>query len=211
MAGKGKFITLEGGEGAGKSTQARKLKAALEARGHPVVLTREPGGSPGAEQIRALLVEGEKDRWTALAETLLFLAARADHLARLVEPSLTQGSWVVCDRFSDSTFVYQGIARGLGLEKVRRLHEAAFGALKPDLTLILDLPADEGLRRAQERGEVAETRFEKFDIGFHEKLRYAFADLAAEEPKRCALIDATRDAETVAASVWAKVEERLHP
>ncbi len=211
MAGKGKFITFEGGEGAGKSTQARKLKAALEARGHPVLLTREPGGSPGAEQIRGLLVEGDKDRWTALAETLLFLAARADHLARLIEPSLTQGFWVVCDRFSDSTFVYQGIARGLGVEKVRRLHEAAFGALKPDLTLILDLPAEEGLRRAQERGEGAETRFEKFDIGFHEKLRNAFAALAVEEPKRCVLIDGTRDAETVAASVWAKVEERLDP
>lgn len=211
MAGRGKFITLEGGEGAGKSTQARKLKAALEARGHTVVLTREPGGSPGAEHIRSLLVRGDKDRWTALAETLLFLAARADHLARLVEPSLMQGSWVVCDRFSDSTFVYQGIARGLGLEKVRKLHEAAFGDLKPDLTLILDLPAGQGLARAQARGEGTETRFEKFDIGFHETLRKAFADLAALEPERCVLIDGTRDADAVAASVWTKVAERLHP
>jgi dTMP kinase len=211
MARRGKFITLEGGEGAGKSTQARKLKAALEARGHRVLLTREPGGSPGAEQIRTLLVEGDKDRWTPLAETLMFLAARADHLARLIEPSLAQGSWVVCDRFSDSTFVYQGIARGLGVEKVRRLHGAAFGDLKPDLTLILDLPAEEGLARAQARGEGAETRFEKFDIGFHEKLRRAFAELAVGERERCALIDGTRDAETVAASVWATVQERLQP
>jgi dTMP kinase len=211
MAARGKFITLEGGEGAGKSTQARILKAALEARGRRVVLTREPGGSPGAEQIRALLVSGDPQRWTALAETLLFLAARADHLARLIEPSLAEGAWVISDRFSDSTFVYQGIARGLGVEKVRSLHEAAFGDLKPDLTVILDLPAEEGLRRAQGRGEGAETRFEKFDSRFHERLRGAFAELAARENSRCVLIDAGKDQDTVAASVWACLEERLHP
>lgn len=211
MAARGKFITLEGGEGAGKSTQARKLKAALEARGRSVVLTREPGGSPGAEQIRSLLVDGDPDRWTALAETLLFLAARADHLHRLIEPSLAQGSWVISDRFSDSTFVYQGIARGLGVDRVRSLHETALGDVSPDLTAILDVPVEEGLRRARHRQQEAEARFEKFGLSFHENLRKAFVDLALREPARCVLIDSARDPDAVAASLWAKVEERLHP
>src|SRR5258705_12744935 len=123
MAGRGKFISFEGGEGAGKSTQARLLKPALEARGYSVLLTREPGGSPGAEQIRKLLVEGEPDRWTPLAETLLFLAARADHVVRVIEPVLAAGLWVISDRFSDSTYVYQGIARGLGMDCVQKLQQ----------------------------------------------------------------------------------------
>src|SRR3954470_24313253 len=137
MAGRGRFISFEGGEGAGKSTQARLLRTQLEARGHSVLLTREPGGSPGAEEIRKLLVEGDRDRWTPLAETLLFLAARADHVARAIEPALAAGTWVISDRFADSTFVYQGIARGLGIEMVRRLQQAAIGDFAPDLTIIL--------------------------------------------------------------------------
>jgi dTMP kinase len=211
MASRGKFITFEGGEGAGKSTQARKLKVALEARGHSVVLTREPGGSPGAEEIRKLLVEGEPERWTPLSETLLFIAARADHVTRVIEPALAKGEWVISDRFSDSTFVYQGVARGLGVELVRRIQEAALGRFAPDLTLMLDLPVEEGLNRAHARGEMRESRFEKFGHAFHESLRAAFHKIAQTEPQRCALLDGARSESAVATDVWRAVEERLQP
>jgi dTMP kinase len=208
---RGKLITFEGGEGTGKSTQTRLLKSALEARGKRVVLTREPGGSPGAEEIRKLVVEGEPQRWTPLSETLLFIAARADHVARLIEPALARGEWVVSDRFSDSTYVYQGVARGLGTDKVRRLHEAALGSFAPDLTIVLDLDPGEGLKRAGGRGQGNETRFERFDGEFHRKLRDAFRDIAKVEPKRCVLIDAARSKDAVAVDVWRAVEERLKP
>ena len=210
MASRGKFITFEGGEGAGKSTQARRLRAALEDRGLSVVLTREPGGSPGAEEIRKLLVVGEPDRWTPLSETLLFIAARADHVARVIEPALTKGSWVISDRFSDSTYVYQGIARGLGIDRVRRIHDEALGNYEPDLTVILDLPVKEGLKRASARG-LHEARFEKFDGGCHERLREAFREIARRDTNRCVLIDGTREESVVAADIWRAVEERLHP
>src|SRR5258705_10654265 len=157
---RGKFISFEGGEGAGKSTQARMLRDRLESRGRTVLLTREPGGSPGAEEIRKLLVEGEPERWTPLAETLLFLSARADHVARVIEPALASGTWVISDRFSDSTFVYQGIARGLGIEVVRRLQHAALGDFAPDLTILLDIDPHAGLTRPGARGE-AENRFRR--------------------------------------------------
>jgi len=208
---RGKLITFEGGEGTGKSTQTRLLKAALEARGKRVILTREPGGSPGAEEIRKLVVEGEPQRWTPLSETLLFIAARADHVARLVEPALSRGEWVVSDRFSDSTYVYQGVARGLGVEKVRRLHEAALGSFAPDLTIVLDLDPVEGLKRASGRGQGNENRFERFDADFHRKLRAAVHDIARAEPRRCVVIDGGRAPEMVAADVWRAVEERLKP
>jgi dTMP kinase len=208
---RGKLITFEGGEGTGKSTQTRLLKSALEARGKRIVLTREPGGSPGAEEIRKLVVEGEPQRWTPLSETLLFIAARADHVARIIEPALVRGDWVVSDRFSDSTYVYQGVARGLGTDKVRRLQEAALGSFAPDLTIVLDLDPAEGLKRAGGRGQGNETRFERFDADFHRKLRDAFRDIARAEPKRCVLIDATRPQEAVAADVWRAVQERLNP
>jgi dTMP kinase len=211
VAPRGKLITFEGGEGAGKSTQARLLKSSLEEHGKRVVLTREPGGSPGAEQVRKLVVEGEPERWTPLSETLLFLAARADHVARIIEPALASGMWVVSDRFSDSTYVYQGIARALGTEKVRRLHEAALGSFAPDLTIVLDLDPAEGLKRAGGRAHGDENRFERFDGAFHETLRAAFRDIARAEPRRCVVIDAGRAAETVAADVWRAVEERLKP
>ena len=211
MEPRGKLISFEGGEGTGKSTQTRLLKAALEARGKRLVLTREPGGSPGAEQIRRLVVEGEPQRWTPLSETLLFIAARVDHVARLIEPALARGDWVVSDRFSDSTYVYQGVARGLGVEKVRRLHEAALGSFTPDLTIILDLDPAEGLTRAGGRGQGHENRFERFDADFHRKLRAAFHDIARAEPKRCVLIDGGRAAEIVADDLWRVVEERLKP
>ena len=211
MEPRGKLISFEGGEGTGKSTQTRLLKSALEARGKRVVLTREPGGSPGAEEIRKLVVEGEPQRWTPLSETLLFIAARADHVARVIEPALARGEWVVSDRFSDSTYVYQGVARGLGTDKVRRLQEAALGSFAPDLTIVLDLDPAEGLKRAGGRGPGSETRFERFDADFHQKLRAAFRDIAKAEPKRCVLIDTARPPDAVAADVWRAVEERLKP
>ena len=211
MSARGKFISFEGGEGAGKSTQARKLKAALEACGRQVVLTREPGGSPGAEEIRKLLVEGAPERWTPLTETLLFIAARADHVAKIIAPALDAGQWVISDRFADSTYVYQGVARGLGVDTVRRLHDAAIPAFKPDLTLILDLDPATGLSRASKRGGGAEDRFEKFDANFHAALRGAFHEIAANEPKRCVIIDGARDPDAVADDVLRIVTERLSP
>ena len=210
MAERGRFISFEGGEGAGKSTQAKLLKAALEARGRSVLLTREPGGSPGAEEIRKLLVEGEPDRWTPLAETLLFLAARADHVARGIEPALASGAWVISDRFSDSTFVYQGLARGLGIDAVRKLQAAALGSFAPDLTIVLDVQPRAGLERAVSRG-ADENRFERFDAAFHQRLRDGFLSLAAAEPQRCAVIDGSASKDAVAANVWRTVVERLAP
>src|SRR5260370_27621685 len=185
---RGKFISFEGGEGAGKSTQARMLRDQVLWRERGVLLTRERGGSPGAEEIRKLLVEGEPERWTPLAETLLFIAARADHVAKLIAPALAAGTWVISDRFADSTFVYQGIARGLGIETVRHLQRAALGAFAPDLTIILDLEPQQGLTRAAGRGfalfdeggptstaaaahQAIENRFERFDAAFHSRLR----------------------------------------
>jgi dTMP kinase len=205
---RGKFITLEGGEGAGKSTQAKALRERLEARGHSVLLTREPGGSPGAEQIRRLLVEGDPSRWTPLTETLLFLAARSDHVARTIEPALSTGTWVISDRFADSTVVYQGVARGLGVDKVRTLQRDALGDVVPDLTLILDVAADEGLSRTFDR-KGHEDRFERFDGEFHAALRMAFRGLAADEPDRCVLIDSGRNKEDVGEAIWKVVAERF--
>ncbi len=207
----GKFIIFEGGEGAGKSTQARLLKQSLQERGVEVVLTREPGGSPGAEEIRKLLVEGEPERWTPLTETLLFLAARSDHIARLIGPSLGNGNWVVCDRFSASTFVYQGVARGVGVETVRALQDAIPGMISPDLTFILDVPSEIGLARASTRSEEVETRFEKFDAEFHDRLRAAFRELSKSQGESYVLIDGGRAAEIVADEIWQIVQERLSP
>jgi len=207
----GKFITFEGGEGAGKSTQARLLKAALEQRGIEVVLTREPGGSPGAEEIRKLLVEGEPDRWTPLTETLLFLAARSDHISRLIAPSLTSGKWVVCDRYSASTLVYQGVARGVGVDTVNTLQNAIPGMIFPDLTIILDLAPKIGLSRASKRAGYLETRFEKFDAEFHETLGKAFRDLVKNQEHNCVLVDGGSEPDRVAKDIWRIVQERLLP
>ena len=220
MAGtRGKFISLEGGEGAGKSTQAKLLREKLSAHGRSALLTREPGGSPGAEEIRRLLVEGEPERWDPLAETLLFIAARADHVARTIEPALKRGEWVISDRFADSTYVYQGIARGLGMDVVHRLQHAALGDYAPDLTIVLDLDPARGLERASARttrgltssSQPEENRFERFDAHFHARLRDGFLALAQREPRRCAVVDSARPAEEVAANVWSVVVERLKP
>lgn len=205
---KGRFITFEGGEGAGKSTQLKKLVEALTLAGIEVVSTREPGGSKGAEAIRALLVTGDVDRWDAETEALLHTAARRDHLARTVWPALERGAWVVCDRFADSTLAYQGYGHGLSVDFIRNLTRLAIGGFAPDLTLILDLPVEEGLKRAVGRGG-AEDRYERMGTAFHERLRQGFLDIARQEPDRCAVIDATQDADTVHQAILARVKSRL--
>jgi dTMP kinase len=206
--GRGRFITIEGGEGAGKTTQLGLLVAALARAGISVQATREPGGSPGAEAIRRLLLEGESERWDAVGEALLLVAARRDHVTRLIEPTLAQGIWVVCDRFSDSTFAYQGYGRELALCDLAALHRFALGAFAPDLTLILDLPVEIGLARAAAR-PVAADRFERLDRAFHERLRHGFRRIAAEDSARCVLIDASNDPQAVHRAVVDAVEQRL--
>jgi len=204
----GRFISLEGGEGAGKSSQIRRLAAALQAKGIKVLSTREPGGSPGAEEIRKLMVEGEPGRWDAITETLLAYAARADHVRCTIGPALLAGTWVISDRFSDSTFAYQGAGRGLDRETIRRIDSAVLDDFSPDLTLILDLDTGLGLKRALSRGG-AENRFEKFGTEFHEKLRQSFLDIARRFPERCRVIDAGGTEDQVAEAIWAAVSRRF--
>lgn len=204
----GRFITLEGGEGAGKSTHAARLAARLRAAGLEVVETREPGGTPGAEAIRALLLGGGEARWSPMVEALLLNAARADHAGRLIVPALARGAWVVCDRWLDSTLAYQGGASGLPLEALRTLHAIATGGLMPQRTLLLDLPAAEGLSRAHGRGGMAD-RIGGREGNFHERVRAAFLELAAAEPERIAIIDASPDPDRVARAIWAAVAPLL--
>ncbi|GER02983.1 thymidylate kinase [Iodidimonas nitroreducens] len=212
----GMFITFEGGEGVGKSTQARLLADHLRAQGHDVVLTREPGGAPGAEQIRDLLVRGDPARWEPMSEALLHIAARVDHVAKTIQPALDRGAWVISDRFRDSTLVYQGLAQGVGRERIESLHALALGSpdhpdgLLPDLTFILDLPPAEGLLRAHSRqsqiddqqttkaSNLAEDRYERMGDAFHHALSAAFQKLAIFYPERCHLIDASGDEHQVA-------------
>ena len=205
---RGLFITFEGGEGAGKSTQVVRLVERLRARGIDVVQTREPGGSPGAEAIRNLVVAGESERWSPRTETLLMFAARSDHLERTILPTLGTGRWVVCDRFADSSRAYQGAGGGAPAAFIEDLDAAIVGADQPDLTLIFDLPVETGLERAFGRG-LFETRFETKGLAFHQRLRDGFAAIAAAHPERCRLIDATGDADAVFARVWAAVEPML--
>jgi dTMP kinase len=205
---RGIFITLEGGEGSGKSTQARRLAAALRAAGRDVVETREPGGTPGAEAIRTLLVEGEPGRWTPMTEALLHFAARADHVARLIQPALDRGAVVVCDRFVDSTIAYQGAGQGVSAEALATLAAAVLGKLRPHVTLIYDVPVSVGLARAAARSDGA-ARYEAMGAAFHENVRRAFLAIAHGEPNRCLVIDATADADTVARRTLAAVSARL--
>lgn len=204
----GRFITLEGGEGAGKSTQIPRLADWLKARGREVVATREPGGSPGAEMIRKLLVEGPVERWDGPTEALLHYAARRDHLRSTVWPALKRGAWVISDRFADSTRAYQGYGHKLDLGMLAQLHEVAVGSFRPDLTLVLDLPIDTGLARAAAR-RGTETRYESLPLDFHERVHQGFLEIAKSEPGRCAVIDASRDIETISAAIARVVAERL--
>ncbi len=205
---RGQFITFEGGEGAGKTTQLRLLAEALERAGIEVVTTREPGGSPGAEAIRGLLVTGAIDRWDAHTEALLHTAARRDHLARTVWPALERGAWVICDRFADSTLAYQGYGHGLPKDFILGLTRLAIGDFKPDLTLILDLPVEEGLRRAGGRGG-AEDRYERMGLAFHERLRQGFLDIARQDTDRCAVVNAAASLDDVQQSILRAVKSRL--
>ena len=207
----GLFITLEGGEGAGKSTQIQMLKSALEAMGKEVLLTREPGGSKGGEIIRPLLVSGEAD-WDAVSETLLFSAARRDHLTHKVWPALQEGKVVLCDRFADSTLAYQGYGRGDKpeiQEIVKKLYKIVAGDFEPDLTLILDIDPKIGLKRSCDRAGNTEKRFENMDFSFHENLRQGFLKIASENPKRCKIINADQSPELVHADIIKLVKEKL--
>lgn len=200
------FISFEGIDGSGKSTQARLLAEALQALGHEVVHTREPGGSPGAEEIRSLVLEGDPDRWSAETEILLFTAARRDHLEKTIRPAMAAGKVVICDRFADSTRVFQGVTRGDLQDKVNRLHNEMIG-IEPDLTLLFDMDPAIGLARAKGR-QTSEERFEDFGQDFQEKCRAAFLDLARLH-ERFTVIDAGRDIEVVAKEVLALVAGQL--
>jgi dTMP kinase len=207
---RGKFITFEGGEGAGKSTQAGLLAARLQARGIDVVLTREPGGSAGAEIIRHVILSGAAKPLGPEVEAVLFAAARADHLDHVIRPALERGSWVVCDRFADSTRVYQGALGKVDPRIVRGLERVTVGDAIPDLTVILDLAAELGLQRARSRGAGGDSdRFEQEGLDFHEQLRAAYRAIAAREPDRCILIDASAPEDKVADEVWNAVRRRL--
>ena len=203
----GRFITLEGGEGAGKSTQIRRLSDALTKAGVEVVTTREPGGSPSAEKIRGLLLDPAA-HWEPAAEALLHFAARSDHYTTVIAPALRRGAWVVCDRFADSTRAYQGYGLGLDAEVIETLYEIALGDFAPDLTLVLDLPVATGMERIRQREGMAD-RYERMDRGFHERLREGFLDIARKNPGRCAVIDADADPDTVFSRIMDCVGERL--
>jgi len=208
--GRGRFISFEGGEGSGKSTQIRILAERLDAAKLRAIVTREPGGSPGAEIIRHLLLSGMSKLLGPEAETLLFAAARDDHVRTVIKPALSQGVWVLCDRFSDSTRAYQGRLGKVAPEIMNAIARVTIGNLKPDLTLILDVPVEVGLQRAAaRRGGGTPDRFEAEDVKFHQQLRDAYRQIAADEPKRCVLVDANADANTVAASVWAALRDRF--
>lgn len=206
---KGKFITFEGGEGAGKSTQARLLADRLTEAGHEVVLTREPGGAEVAESIRDFLLSGRAQSFGAVGEAVLFAVARDEHLEETVRPALATGKWVVCDRFADSTRAYQGTLGGVDDGLIAALEAAVVGETWPDLTLILDIDPEIGLDRARKASGAAGDRFEDSDLAWHRQLRRAFLDIAAAEPERCVLIDAGGTPDDVAATIWRAVEERL--
>ena len=201
---RGRFITFEGGEGTGKSTQVARLVDRLRAQGRDVIRTREPGGSHGGEAIRELVVRGSADRWSARTELLLMFAARSDHLERTILPALEAGHWVVCDRFADSSRAYQGLAGGAEAAFVEALDRHVVGRDQPDLTLVFDLPTEVGLERALARAQ-EDTRFESKGIAFHQALRQAFQAIVETHPERCLLIDATGSVDEVEARVWAAV------
>lgn len=207
MTSSGIFLTFEGIDGSGKSTQARLLAEALKAAGHEVDLTREPGGSPGAEEIRSLVLEGDPARWSAETEILLFTAARRDHMERRILPALAEGKVVICDRFADSTRMYQGLSRGNLREIVDQLHDLMIGR-EPDLTILIDMDPETGLSRALSR-KGTEERFEDFGPDLQARMRQGFLDLAEEFPERFRVIDGNRDMQSIAAEVQGIVLEHL--
>ncbi|MEP4380636.1 MAG: dTMP kinase [Alphaproteobacteria bacterium] len=209
---RGKFITFEGGEGAGKTTQITRLADRLHSRGITSITTREPGGAPGADSIRSLLVSGATDKWDPVSEVLLLYAARREHLKQTILPALDQGVWVLCDRFADSTMAYQGYGHGISKEFIRGLHAEVVGDADPDLTLILDIPVEIGIGRAVSRNTSArsgEDRFERMDTSFHERLRAGFLDIAAGSPERVRVIDADSTPEAVTEAVWQTVTDNF--
>ncbi|TDW21178.1 dTMP kinase [Rhizobium gallicum] len=213
-SGTGLFVTFEGGEGAGKSTQIRRLAEALRARGHEVLLTREPGGSPGAEAVRHVLLSGSAEAFGTRMEAILFAAARNDHVEAVIRPALLQGKIVLCDRFMDSSRVYQGVTGNLEADFIETLQRIAVNGVLPDCTLILDIPARLGLERAKTRGAATADRpdrFEKEELETHEKRREAYLDIAAREPERCHVVNATQDEEPIAAEILAIVNQLLGP
>jgi dTMP kinase len=217
LKAQGKFISLEGGEGAGKTTQIKMLADTLKAAGFDPVITREPGGAPGAEMIRSLLVEGDIDRWQPMTEALLHFAARLEHVRETIAPALEEGQWVVSDRFSDSTIAYQGYGHDLGQETMARLHELVLGGFQTDLTLILDIPVEAGLARAGKReagkieaGESAgEDRYERMDLDFHRRLRDGFLDIARRNSERCLIVDADQAPDQVHTLIREIVQNRF--
>ena len=209
---RGRFITLEGGEGVGKSVQASRLEARLAGLGLQVVRTREPGGSLGAEALREAILSGFAAGFSPAGQALLFAAARIDHLEKTILPALRRGAWVVCDRFANSTRAYQGAAGSLPPEFIASLERLTVGPNRPDLTLILDLPPEVGLARAAERRQATPAdRFEAEGLAFHNTLRRAFLDIAAAEPRRCVVVDAGGSEDEVAAAIWSAVLGRLDP
>lgn len=208
MRHQARFITFEGGEGSGKSTQAKRLAERLRLRGHEVVETREPGGSPGAEAIRHLLLSGIAKPLGPEAETFMFAAARDDHVNTTIRPALERGAWVVCDRFIDSTRVYQGTLGNVDQRLIRALERLVVGDTWPDLTFILDVPPEIGLKRVDTRGEGI-NRFEAEDLEYHRLLREAYRDLAEQEPERCVLVDGSPGADAIAVRIWMQVSERF--
>ena len=193
---RGKFITFEGGEGTGKSTQCQLLAEYLRLKGKQVIVTREPGGTDGAELIRALLVSGDVNRWSGVTEALLLNAARVDHWEKVIKPALESSIWVICDRFADSTIAYQGYGRGLDVAFLQDLHDSVLPDVQPDLTYIFDLDPQIGISRALSR-HTSEVRFEKLEIEFHNRMRSGYLDIASEFPERCHVIDANQDIQSV--------------
>lgn len=209
----GRFITFEGGEGVGKSTQVKALAERLGVQGLDVVVTREPGGCASAEAIRHMLVTGDVGRWAPASEALLHFAARNEHVTNVIKPALAKGQWVICDRFTDSTMAYQGYGMGLGRDKILALQRLVLESFAPDMTIILDMPVAKGLARATGRNNASSTlkedRYEKMNMAFHARLRDAFLDIAHREPRRCLLVNAEDDIDAVSAHIWAAVDDRL--
>lgn len=216
MSKRGLFISFEGGEGAGKTTQINKLAAALTDKGHDVVTTREPGGTPEGEKIRALLVQRDGGPWSPMAEALLVFTARVQHVERIIKPALAEGKIVISDRFTDSTFAYQGHGHGLALKTIETLNQTTIGGFKPDLTFILDVDPETGLRRsgrrlASEQLQLKQTedRFENLELDFHKRLRNGFLEIAKGDPGRCHIIDASAKASDIAEDILAIVEKKV--